>query len=68
VRGNGGSEPKTNENNPTAKLPRRAGAQSLPEDQTEVERADVNQLPLQDIFAAPQIDSPHGSGFVAVRE
>jgi hypothetical protein len=27
---------------PVAKLPRRAGAQSLPEDETQIERTDVN--------------------------
>jgi hypothetical protein len=40
----------------------------LPEDETQIERADVNQLPLQNIFATSQIDSSHGADFVAVRE
>jgi len=39
------AEPNNNENKldgPVAKLPWRAGAQSLPEDETQIERADVN--------------------------
>jgi len=51
-----------------AKLPRRAGAHGLTEDQTPIERANVNPLPLQNTFADAEIDSPRGAGFVAVRE
>jgi hypothetical protein len=41
----GAVAPENDENEldrPVAKLPRRAGAQSLPEDETQIERADVN--------------------------
>jgi hypothetical protein len=37
---------------PVSKFPRCAGTQSLPENETQVERADVNQLPFRNIFAA----------------
>jgi hypothetical protein len=34
-------------------LSRRARTQQLPQDQAEVERADMNQLPLQDVVPSP---------------
>jgi len=67
----GGAEPANNENKlaePVAQLPRRAGGQHLPANETQIERSDVNQLPLQNIFAASKIDSSHTASFVAMRE
>src|SRR5271157_2891712 len=51
-----------------SQLSRRARAQQLAQDQAQVERADVNQLPLQDVVSSAQLAAPHTTGFVAVRE
>jgi hypothetical protein len=51
---------------PVAEFPRGPRTQSLPENETQIERPNVNQLALQNIFAASQKHSPHGAGFVAV--
>src|SRR4051812_40914271 len=37
---------------PGAEFPRSSRSQSLPENETQIERANVDQLPLQNIFAA----------------
>jgi hypothetical protein len=50
------------------KAPRRAFAETLTQNQTEIEAADVNQQTLQYVFAAAEMKSAHSTGFVAVRE
>ncbi len=40
-------------------LPRRAGPQQLTQKQAQVERADVDQLPLQNVLVSPQMRAPH---------
>ncbi|HZL65971.1 MAG TPA: hypothetical protein VFC29_01430 [Candidatus Limnocylindrales bacterium] len=49
-------------------LPRRARTQHLAQDQAQVERADMNQLPLQNVLVSAQVRAPHPAGLVAVRE
>src|SRR5271157_2635313 len=51
-----------------SQLSRRARTQQLAQDQAQVERADVNQLPLQDVVPSPQVAAPHPARLVAVRE
>ena len=51
-----------------SQLSRRARTQQLAQDQAQVERADVNQLPLQDVVPSPQVAAPHPTRLVAVRE
>src|SRR5665213_1594815 len=46
----------------------RACAQQLAQDQAQVEPADMNQLPLQDILPSAQVAPPHAAGLVAVGE
>ena len=41
-----------------SQLTRRARAQQFAQDQAQVERADMNQLPLQDILAPAQVTAP----------
>src|SRR5262249_11462128 len=47
-------------------LPRRSRSQNLAENQAQVERADVNQLSLQNVLSPAQVCSSHSAGFVAV--
>ena len=51
-----------------SQLPRRARSQQLPQNQAQVERSHVNQLPFQNVLPAPQIAAPQATRFVAVRE
>src|ERR1019366_4456032 len=44
----------------------RSRAQQLAQDQAQVERADMNQLPLQDVLAPAQMAAPQAAGLVAV--
>jgi len=46
----------------------RAHTQQLAQDQTEVERADMNQLPLQNVVPSAQVTASQTAGFVTVRE
>ena len=46
----------------------RARTQQLAQDQAQVERAHMNQLPLQNVFASAQMATSHPTGLVAVRE
>ena len=41
-------------------------AQQLAQDQAQVERADMNQRPLQDILPPAQVAAPQTAGLVAV--
>ena len=41
---------------------------SEPKNQAEIECADVNQLPLEDVLVSAQMSSPHSSGIVTMRE
>jgi hypothetical protein len=49
-------------------LPRSACADDRTENQTEIECANVNQLPLEDVLVASQMSSPHSPGIVTMRE
>jgi hypothetical protein len=49
-------------------LPRSACADQRTENQAEIECADVNQLPLENIVVSAQMSSPHTAGIVAMRE
>ena len=51
-----------------SQLSRRARTQQLAQDQAQVECADMNQLPLQDVVPSPQVAAPHPTRLVAVRE
>jgi hypothetical protein len=51
---------------PVVQFSRRASAQRHPENEAQIERTHMNQLPLQDVIAAPQIDSSHSAGIVTV--
>src|ERR1019366_9596600 len=44
----------------------RARAQQLAQDQAQVERADMNQRPLQNILLPAQVTAPQTAGLVAV--
>src|ERR1035437_6140999 len=46
----------------------RALAQQLPHHQRQIESAQVNQHPLENIFSPPQVHTPHAARFVSVRE
>src|ERR1019366_7336588 len=48
--------------------PRRSRAQHLAQDQAQVEGADMNQLPLQNVRVSAQVRAPHGASVVAVRK
>jgi hypothetical protein len=47
-------------------LSRSARTQQLAQDQAQVERADMNQRPLQDILPPAQVAAPQTAGLVAV--
>jgi hypothetical protein len=47
---------------------RRARTQQLAQDQAQIERAHMDQLPLQNVFVSAQMTTPHPSRLVAVRE
>src|SRR6266446_8899300 len=49
-------------------LPRRARTQQFAQDQAQIERAYMDQLPLQNVFVSAQMATPHPSRLVAVRE
>src|ERR1019366_8393696 len=49
-------------------LARRARAQPFAQDQAQIERAHVDQLPLQNVFVSAQMATPHPARLVAVRE
>jgi hypothetical protein len=49
-------------------LPWRSSAQQLAQDQAQVKRADVDQLPFQDVLAPAQVTAPQTAGLVAVGE
>ena len=49
-------------------LARSTGADQVAENQTEIERAYMNQLPLEDILMTSQMSPPHGPGIVTMRE
>src|SRR5450631_3205971 len=49
-------------------LPRCTRPDQRTENQAEVECADVNQLPLENILVASQMSPPHSSGIVTMRE
>lgn len=49
-------------------LPRGSRTQQLAQDQAQVEGADMNQLPLQNVLLSAQVRAPHAAGVVAVRE
>ena len=51
-----------------SQLSRRSRTQHLAQNQAQVERADVTQLPLQDVVSSPQVAAPHPTRLVAVRE
>ena len=53
---------------PVFQFPRSACADHRTENQAEIECADVNQLPLEDVLVAAQMRSPHSAGIVTVRE
>ena len=44
------------------------GAQQLAQDQTQIERAHMHQLPLQNVLLSAQMAAPHRARFVIVRE
>ena len=49
-------------------LSRRARAEQLAQNQAQVERADMNQLPLQNVLPSSQVAAPHAARFIAMRE
>ena len=51
-----------------SQLSRCARSQQLAHDQAQVERADMDQLPLQNVAVPAQVCAPHAAGFVAMRE
>jgi hypothetical protein len=53
---------------PIPQLPRRSRSQQRAEDQTQIERADMNQQALQNILMPSQMRASHSSGVVAVRK
>src|ERR1035441_9493830 len=54
--------------NTVFQLPWRARTQQFAQDQAQVERADMDQLPLQNVFVSAQMATPHAARLVAVRE
>ena len=48
--------------------PARASAQQFAEDQAQVERRHMDQLPLEDVVMFAQVRAPHPAGIVTVRE
>src|SRR6266851_4031602 len=61
-------EGESKEYEPVLRLPRSAVADQATEDQAEIECADVNQLPLEDVLVASQMSPPHSPRFVTMRE
>jgi len=53
---------------PIPQLARRSRSQQRAEDQTQIERADMNQQALQNILMSSQMRASHSSGVVAVRK
>jgi hypothetical protein len=51
-----------------SQLSRGARAQEFAQDQAQIERAHVDQLPLQNVFVSAQMATPHAARLVAVRE
>ncbi len=51
-----------------SQLPRSARAEHLAQNQAQVERADMHQLPLQNVLPSPQMAAPHAARLVAMRE
>ena len=51
-----------------SQLSRRARTQQLAQNQAQVEGADMNQLPLQDVVPSAQVAAPQAAGFVAMCE
>jgi hypothetical protein len=49
-------------------LARRTRSQQLAQNQTQVERSYVDQLPFQNVLPPPQMAAPHTARLVAVRE
>ena len=67
----GGNEPFQHKNEyceVVFQLSRSACTDQRTENQAEIECADMNQLPLEDVLVAAQMSSPHSSGIVTVRE
>src|ERR1039458_7096047 len=54
--------------NTVFQLPWRARTQQFAQDQAQVECADMDQLPLQNVFVSAQMATPHAARLVAVRE
>jgi len=46
----------------------RTRSQQLAQNQTQVERSDMDQLPLQNVLSSSQMAAPHAARLVAVRE
>src|SRR3977135_1203692 len=69
VMGNEDSETQYDKNDPgcpVAEFSWCSRTEFLAEDQTQIERADMYQLPFPNIFTAAEIASPHRAGFVTV--
>lgn len=49
-------------------LPWRARAHQSAQDQAQIERAHVDQLPLPNVFVSAQMATPQAAGLIAVRE
>jgi hypothetical protein len=49
-------------------FPRRACAQQLAQNQAQIERAHMDQLPLENVFVSAQMAASHSTRLVAVRE
>ena len=54
--------------NTVFQFPWRARTQQFAQDQAQVECADMDQLPLQNVFVSAQMATPHAARLVAVRE
>src|SRR3974390_2518464 len=51
-----------------SQLARRARTQQLAQDQAQVEGANMNQLPLQNVVPSAQVAAPQPAGLVTVRK
>ena len=49
-----------------SQLPRSARAEHLAQNQAQVERAHMHQLPLQNVLPSPQVAAPHAARFIAM--
>ena len=49
-------------------LPRRACTQQLAQNQAQIERAHMDQLPLENVFVSAQMAAPQSARFVTMRE